>query len=101
MLGQFFHDPRSLGVAQAAITIVFAVGVRLLARRGNIHLERETTVALIPGFVQVLVTGWALLLLLQAPVWISILVLLAMIVAAAILQLVGPGVSRVPFGRRT
>ena len=83
MLDQFFQNPRVLGLAQAAVTIALALGVVLLARRQNIHLERETGIALIRGLVQVVAVGSVLLLLLQAPVWTSIFALLAMIVAAA------------------
>ena len=57
MLDQLFQDPGSLGMAQAAITTIMALGVILLARRQNIHLERETLVALLRGFVQVIVVG--------------------------------------------
>lgn len=49
MLGRFFHDRRSLGMIQVAITIVVAVGVVLLARRWSIHFEWGTTVALNSG----------------------------------------------------
>jgi putative ABC transport system permease protein len=83
MLDQLFQDPRSLAMAQAAVAIVLAMGVILLARRWDIHLERETIVALIRGLVQVVAVGSVLLVLLQAPAWISIFVLSAMIVAAA------------------
>ena len=83
MLDQLFQDPRSLAMAQAAVSIVLATGVILLARRWDIHLERETIVALIRGLVQVVAVGSVLLVLLQGPGWISIFVLLAMIVAAA------------------
>ena len=83
MLDQLFHDPRVLGMVQAAITSVLALGVILLARRQNIHMERETLIALIRGFVQVVIVGSVLLLLLQAPIWTSIFALLAMIFAAA------------------
>ena len=41
MLDQLFHDPRSLGMVQAAIATLLALGV-VLARRQKIHLERET-----------------------------------------------------------
>ncbi len=83
MLDQLFHDPRSLGMAQAAIATLLALGVMLIASRKNIHLERETLVALVRGFVQIVVVGSVLLLLLQGPVWTSIITLLAMIFAAA------------------
>jgi putative ABC transport system permease protein len=82
MLDQLFQDPRGLGMAQAAITTILALGVMLLARRQNIHLERETIIALLRGFVQVVAVGSILLLLLRAPGWVSIFALLAMILAA-------------------
>ena len=83
MLDQLFHDPRSLGMAQAAIATLLALGVMLIARRQRIHLERETLVALVRGFVQIVLVGSVLLLLLQGPLWTSIIALLAMIFAAA------------------
>ena len=83
MLDQFFQNPRSLGAAQAAITIGLALAVMLLARRQNIHLERETIIALVRGMVQVVAVGSVLLLLLQAPAWTSVFALLAMVLAAA------------------
>jgi putative ABC transport system permease protein len=83
MLDQLFQDSRALGMVQAAITTALALGVMLLARRQNIHLEKETIVALLRGFVQVVAVGSVLLLLLHAPGWVSVFALLAMILAAA------------------
>jgi len=83
MLDQLFLDPRALGLVQAAIATLLALGVVLLARRQRIHLERETLVALVRGFVQIVVVGSVLLLLLQGPLWASVIALLAMILAAA------------------
>ena len=83
MLDQLFFDPQTLAMAQAAVAIVLALGVILLARGWDIHLERDTILALIRGLVQVVAVGSVLLVLLQGPGWISVFVLLAMIVAAA------------------
>ncbi|MGD8464625.1 MAG: iron export ABC transporter permease subunit FetB [Anaerolineae bacterium] len=83
MLSQFIQEPRILGMVQAAITIVLSLSVILLARRWRIHLERDTLIALGRGLVQVIAVGAVLLLLLQGPLWTSILVLLAMIILAA------------------
>jgi putative ABC transport system permease protein len=83
MLDQLSLDPRTLGLVQAAIATLLALGVVLLARRRRIHLERETLVALVRGFVQIVVVGSVLLLLLQGPLWASTIALLAMILAAA------------------
>ena len=83
MLSQWFQEPRSLGLAQAAAAIVLALAVMLIARRRAIHLERETVVALVRGLVQVVAVGSVLLLLLQAPRWTAVPTLVAMNVAAA------------------
>lgn len=85
MLNQWFFDPIPLGLAQAAITALLALGVILLAGRYGIHLERETGIALVRGFVQVAAVGSIVLLLLQGPLWSSALVLLAMVFIAAVL----------------
>jgi len=83
LLDHLFLDPRALGLVQAAIATLLALGVVLLARCQRIHLERETLVALVRGFVQIVVVGSVLLLLLQGPLWASVIALLAMILAAA------------------
>lgn len=83
MLEQWLPNPRLLGLVQAAITIVLSLLVVLLARRRAIHLERETLVALIRGLIQVVAVGSVLLLFLQAPLWTSTIVLVAMLLAAA------------------
>jgi putative ABC transport system permease protein len=57
----------------------------LLARYQEIHLERETLVALVRGLVQVVAVGSVVLLVLQSPTWVSIPVLLAMVVAGAVI----------------
>jgi putative ABC transport system permease protein len=83
MLEQFFSEGLPLGLAQAAVTFVAALAVAILARRWEIHLERETLVALVRGVVQVVAIGSILLLVFQGPGWLGILVLLAMLLAAA------------------
>ncbi|HSJ57810.1 MAG TPA: ABC transporter permease [Anaerolineae bacterium] len=82
MLDQYFEEGLSLGLAQAAITLVAALAVALLARRWEIHLERETLVALVRGLVQVVAVGSILLLVFQGPGWLSVIVLAAMMLAA-------------------
>jgi putative ABC transport system permease protein len=83
MLNLLFADEISLGLAQAAISILLALGVVALARMQEIHLERETAVALVRGLVQVVVVGVLLVLLLQGPGFTSGIVLLLMTLAAA------------------
>ena len=58
--------------------------VMILARKRQIHLERETVVALIRGIVQIVAVGSILLLLLRGPAWTSVFLLAAMMVAAAV-----------------
>ena len=83
MLKEHFSNQLALGCAQAAIATLVALAVMLLARQRKIHLERETLVALVRGFVQVTAVGSILVLLLRGPAWTSVLLLAAMVVAAA------------------
>jgi putative ABC transport system permease protein len=76
------HDQMQLGLAQAAVTALAAMFVVLLARRRNIHLERETAIALARGIVQIVAVGSVLVLLLRGPQWTGGLLLVAMIFAA-------------------
>jgi putative ABC transport system permease protein len=83
MLKELFTNQLTLGCAQAAVATLLALGVMLLARQRNIHLERETIVALVRGIVQITAIGSVLVLLLKGPAWTSIFLLAGMIVAAA------------------
>src|ERR1700733_6687864 len=83
MLKEFFTNQLTLGCAQAALAGLLALAVAFLARRREIHLERETIVALLRGIVQIVAVGSILLLLLKGPAWTSVFLLAAMIVAAA------------------
>jgi putative ABC transport system permease protein len=83
VLNHFFSNSLSLGVAQAIIAALLALGVMGIARWRNIHLEREVIVALIRGIVQIVAVGSVLLLVFRGPSWTGILVLTAMIIAAA------------------
>ena len=83
MLDQFFQEPRTLGIVQAAIAGALALAVVLLARHREIHVEKDAVVALVRGLVQVVAVGSVLLFLLQGPQWLGIPALLAMMIAAA------------------
>jgi putative ABC transport system permease protein len=83
MLKELFANQLALGFAQAAVTTLLALAVMLLARQREIHLERETMVALVRGIVQITVVGSILVLLLRGPAWTGVFLLAAMIVAAA------------------
>jgi putative ABC transport system permease protein len=50
----------------------------LLARQQDIHLERETIVALVRGLVQVVAVGSVLVLLLQGPGFTSVIIWLGL-----------------------
>ena len=82
MLNWIFHDQLQLGFAQSAAASMAALLVVLLARRRAIHLESEALLAMVRGLVQIIAVGSVLLLLLRAPRWASLFLLLAMIVAA-------------------
>ncbi len=83
MLTDLFATDMQLGAAQAVVTTLLALGVVLLAKRQNIRIGKETTIALGRGIIQVLVMGSVLFLLLEQPLWAAIPVLLAMQLAAA------------------
>jgi putative ABC transport system permease protein len=72
-----------LGLMQALIAAALVLGVTLLARVRDIHMEREVIVALMRGLVQIVVVGSILVLLLQGPGITSVFILAAMMIAAA------------------
>jgi putative ABC transport system permease protein len=83
MLSGLFGDTLQLGIAQAVISALLALTVVYVARRNDIHLERETVVALVRGFVQIVAVGSVLVLVFRGPSWTSAFVLLFMMLAAA------------------
>jgi putative ABC transport system permease protein len=83
MLKELFANQLTLGCGQAAVTTLLALTVMLLARQREIHLERETIVALVRGIVQITAIGSILVLLLRGPAWTSVFLLPGMILAAA------------------
>lgn len=83
MLTRFFSDTIGLGLAQATATAFLALAVVYIARRNEVHLGRETVVALVRGFIQIIVAGWILVVVFRGPSWVSVFVLLGMMAAAA------------------
>ncbi|HEX9136353.1 MAG TPA: ABC transporter permease [Nitrospirota bacterium] len=83
MLKQIFTNQLSLGLAQAAVATVLALAVMGIARKREIHLERDIIFALVRGIVQIVAVGSVLVLLLRGPQWTSLFVLSGMITAAA------------------
>lgn len=74
----------ALGLAQAGGAIVLCVGVVIACRRFAVHVEREAAVSIARGFVQMVVVGVVLALLLHGSLLVGALILLAMTVAAAV-----------------
>lgn len=83
MLGRLFSGPVARDGAQAAAAAVLALAVVLLARRQGVRLERESTIALVRGLVQILAVGAVLSLVLHAPLAAAALMLGVMLVFAA------------------
>lgn len=82
MLKSIFAGQLQLGLAQAGAAAILAFLVVLLARRRQIHLETEAAVAMVRGLVQIVAVGSVLVLLLHAPRWSGVFLLIAMIVSA-------------------
>ena len=78
MLKALFHSEFTLGLAQAVIASALALAVTLLARKRNIHLEKDASIALLRGIVQIVAVGSILALLLKAPRWSSVFLLVGM-----------------------
>jgi putative ABC transport system permease protein len=72
-----------LGLAQAGLAVAVSLVVMLLARRREIHVERETVIALTRGLAQIIAVGSVLIVLLRGPQWTSGAILALMIVLAA------------------
>jgi len=83
MLNNLFSNQFALGAAQAAVSIALALLVMLVARWFEIHFEREITVSLARGLIQIVIVGSIFLLLLNGPGWTSAIVLTGMVLAAA------------------
>src|SRR5271157_2328404 len=82
MLKSMFPSQVSLGLAQAGIASLMALAVVLLARKRNVHLESDATIALLRGIVQIVAVGSILALLLKSPRWTSVFLLVGMVLAA-------------------
>jgi putative ABC transport system permease protein len=82
VLKALFHGQIQLGLAQAAVAAVAALLVVIAASRRGIHLEKDLAIAMARGLVQIVAVGSILLLLLKAPNWTSLFLLIAMMIAA-------------------
>ena len=83
MLNGSLSDHLLLGLAQAGLAAVMVIAAMLLARRRQIHVERETLIALLRGLAQVIAVGFVFIVLLRGPRWTSGVILALMMVVAA------------------
>jgi len=84
MLTDLFDHAVLVGLAQAAAAAVLCVGVVLVCRRFGVRVEKETSVSLLRGLVQMSFVGVVLGLILKGTLLIGVLILLGMVVAAAV-----------------
>jgi putative ABC transport system permease protein len=78
------HSDIAMGMAQAAGAIVLCAAVVLLCRQFAVHVERETTISLARGLVQMILVGMVLAVLLHGNLLVGAVILLAMTFAAAV-----------------
>lgn len=83
MLAQLLTDPLQLGLAQAGVAAIAALVVIFIARQHDIHIERESIIAMLRGFFQILVLGVVLVTLFAGPDWVGAIVLILMLGFAA------------------
>jgi putative ABC transport system permease protein len=83
VLERYFESGLALGLAQAAAVSVLVLATVLVARQLRVHLEREISVAMVRGIVQIVAVGSVLVFLLEGPQWTSVLVLAGMTIAGA------------------
>ncbi|MFN8189903.1 MAG: ABC transporter permease [Nocardioidaceae bacterium] len=83
MITTLVDNTWAVAVIQAAVAVVAVMGVLLIARRYGVSLLGEASWAMLRGFVQVVIVGSVLAVLLRGPWWTAILVLLGMFAAAA------------------
>jgi len=82
VLKHLLSSQLALGLAQAGVAALAAIVVVLLARKRQIHLEKDTAIALVRGLVQIIAVGFLLAILLKGPRWTSVFLLAVMITAA-------------------
>lgn len=77
------HTQLALGLRQAVVVCVLALGVALAGSWRRLELERETAVALVRGLSQMLAVGLVLVWLLRGAAWWSAPALVLMCATAA------------------
>lgn len=84
MMGRIGGDVAGVS-AQAGGAAALCLAVVLLCRWAAVHVERETLVSLLRGFVQIALVGLILALVLHRGLVVGVFILLAMTVAAAMI----------------
>ena len=74
----------TMGLAQAAGAVALSLAVIFVCRWFAVHVERETTISLARGLVQMVFVGMILAVLLHKNVLVGLLILLGMTFAAAV-----------------
>jgi len=98
VLNHFFHSRLTLGLAESVITALVALMVMLLARHRAPGILKDLPVAMLRGIIQIVAVGAVLAIMLHGPQWTSLIVLVAMMLAAA--SIVRKRASRIPRGFR-
>ncbi len=83
-LMQSLSSDVGMGMGQAAGAVILCLAVVLVCRRFAVHVERETALSLVRGFVQMVFVGIVLALLLHRNTLVGMFILLAMTFAAAV-----------------
>lgn len=83
MLSYFFHSQLTLGIAECVVTGLLGFVVMFLARQRAPGLLQELPLAELRGILQIVVVGTVLAIMLHGPQWTSVIVLIAMMLAAA------------------
>ncbi len=83
MIIRLFHSQISQGLAGCIIAAVTALLIMLLARRQGVNMLSELPLAQLRGIVQIVAVGLILAYMLHGPPWLSVLVLVMMMLAAA------------------
>lgn len=83
MIPALLANTWAVALVQAAVAVAAVLVVLLIARRYGVSLLGEASWSMLRGFVQVVIVGSVLAVLLRGPWWTSILVLLGMFAAAA------------------
>jgi len=84
MFQRLFDHEVMVGLLQALAAAALCICVVFACRRFGVRVEKETTVSLLRGFVQMSVVGILLAVILKGTLLIGVLILLGMVLAAAV-----------------